>query len=61
MKYRLEVFDKLLHHRLHHHAIVVLGVRGNHDRRLGIGAEGGDEAALQRVPDLVGQVENGRL
>ena len=58
MEYGLEVLDKLLDDSLHDHAVVVLGVGGDHDGGLGVGAEGGDEATLQGVPDLVGQVKN---
>jgi hypothetical protein len=61
MENGLEVLDKLLDDRLHDDAVVILGVGGDHDGGLGVGAERGDEAPLQRVPDLVGQVENGRL
>ena len=61
MQNGLEVLDKLLHNGLHDDAVVVLGVGGNHDRGLGVGAKGGDEPSLQRMPDLVGQVEYCRL
>jgi hypothetical protein len=61
MKNGLEVLDKLLDDGLHDDPIVVLGVCGDHDRRLRVSPEGGDEAAFQRVPNLVGQVEDRRL
>jgi hypothetical protein len=61
MKNGFEVLDKLLDDCLHDDPVVVLGVRGDHDRRLGVSPEGGDEATFQRVPDLVGQVEDRRL
>jgi hypothetical protein len=61
MKNGLEVLDKLLDDCLHNDPVVVLGVRGDHDRRLRVRPKGGDQAAFQRVPDLVGQVEDRRL
>ena len=57
VKDRLEIFDKLLHHRLHHHAVVVLHVLCDEDGGLAVSAERLHEAALQDGPDVVGGVE----
>jgi hypothetical protein len=61
MKNGLEVLDKLLDDGLHDDPVVVLGVRCDHDRRLRVRSKGADQAAFQRVPNLVGQVEDRRL
>ena len=57
MKYRFEIFDKLLDDSLHDDSIIVLHVLGDHHRRLPVRPEGLHQSALEDGPDVVGGVE----
>ena len=35
----LEIFDKLLHHGLLHHSVIILGILADHDGGLALGTK----------------------
>ena len=57
MEDSFEIFDKLLHHGLLHHPVIILGILADHDRSFTIGTKGGQQTSLQSRPDLVWQEE----
>ena len=57
MKYRFEIFDKLLDNSLHDHTIVILHVLGDHHRRLPVSPKRLHQSSLEDGPDVVGSVE----
>ena len=54
----LKVLDELLHHGLHHHAVLALGLRPEQHSTAPLCSELIQEAALERCPYPVREIED---
>ena len=61
MENRFEIFHELLYHGLHHHTVIVHGVRTHHDGALALRTKRGHQATFKASPHFVRQEEEGSL